>query len=95
MNHNDFINRHIGIDDNDLPKMLNTIGCESIDDLIKKTIPKTIMKAEDLSIDKALNEEDYLNLLKKLSYENKLFDNYIGQDYYGTYTSNDIKEYSL
>ena len=91
MNQNDFVNRHIGVNENDLPKMLDTIGCESIDDLIKKTIPSSIMKSEELSIDKALGEEEYLAFLKKLSAENKLFDNYIGQGYYGTFTPSVIK----
>ena len=71
--------------------MLDTIGYESIDDLINKTIPSSILKSKELSIDKALSEEEYLDFLKKLSAENKLFDNYIGQGYYGTFTPSVIK----
>ena len=37
-----FASRHIGIRKEDLPKMLETIGVESIDQLINETIPSEI-----------------------------------------------------
>ena len=46
-----FASRHIGIRKDDLPKMLQTIGVESIDQLIDETIPGeiTLKKPLDLS----------------------------------------------
>ena len=37
-----FANRHIGITENDLPKMLERIGVKTLDGLIDKTIPEKI-----------------------------------------------------
>ena len=37
-----FANRHIGITENDLPKMLERIGVKTLDELIDKTIPEKI-----------------------------------------------------
>ena len=36
---NQFSARHIGITERDLPKMLETVGVKSVDELIDQTIP--------------------------------------------------------
>jgi glycine dehydrogenase len=43
-----FALRHIGTNENDLPKMLKTIGVESIDQLIYETIPNDILLKNNL-----------------------------------------------
>ena len=91
MNPNSFENRHIGVNNEDVEKMLTCIGLDSIDQLIKQTIPNSILKKEELNIKSAINENEYLSSLKKTAQLNKNYDNFIGQGYYGTFTPSVIK----
>ena len=88
---NSFESRHIGVNETDVEKMLEAIGVGSVDELIQQTIPSSILKKEDLKIDDAVSEKDYLSNLKKIASKNSNFDNYIGQGYYGTITPSVIK----
>ena len=88
---NSFENRHIGANQDDIKKMLNTIGLDSVNELIHKTIPNSILKNSPLKIEDAITENDYLKKLKDIADLNKNFDNYIGQGYYGTLTPSVIK----
>ena len=88
---NSFENRHIGANQDDIKKMLNTIGLDSVDELIHQTIPNSILKNSPLKIEDAITENDYLKKLKEIADLNKNFDNYIGQGYYGTLTPSVIK----
>ena len=91
MDINSFENRHIGANQDDIKKMLNTIGLGSVDELIHQTIPNSILKNSPLKIEDAITENDYLKKLKEIADLNKNFDNYIGQGYYGTLTPSVIK----
>ena len=91
MDINSFENRHIGANQDDIKKMLNTIGLDSVDELIHQTIPNSILKNSPLKIEDAITENDYLKKLKEIADLNKNFDNYIGQGYYGTLTPSVIK----
>jgi glycine dehydrogenase len=91
MNLNSFESRHIGANENDIKKMLNTIGLNSVDELIHQTIPNSILKNSPLKIEDAITENDYLIKIKEIADLNKNFDNYIGQGYYGTLTPSVIK----
>lgn len=91
MDINSFENRHIGANQDDIKKMLNTIGLDSVDELIHQTIPNSILKNIPLKIEDAITENDYLKKLKEIADLNKNFDNYIGQGYYGTLTPSVIK----
>ena len=86
-----FERRHIGANDNDVKQMLETVGVGSINELIKETIPNSILKNEELKVEEAVSEEEYLTKLKKIALKNKNFNSYIGQGYYGTITPNVIK----
>lgn len=83
---NEFAGRHIGINETDTKKMLSVIGVDSLDELIRKTIPDSIRIKEDLAIPDAVSEFDYLSELKNIAAKNKVFKNYIGQGYYDTIT---------
>lgn len=48
--HDTFIRRHIGPTDEDVEAMLKTIGAESIEDLVAKTIPDSIRYREPLKL---------------------------------------------
>lgn len=83
---NEFAGRHIGPRNADIPKMLETIGVESLDELIAKTVPDNIRMKSSLAIPSAMSEAEYLRHIKEVSMKNEVFRNYIGQGYYDTHT---------
>ena len=82
----DFIKRHIGPSEADQQKMLNELGFENLDDLISKTVPEKILLKDDLGIGEPNSEYEALRKLKGISKQNKIYSNFIGMGYYGTYT---------
>ena len=46
----EFIRRHIGPSEDDMVKMLKMVGANSLDDLIKKTVPDDILLKYKLKI---------------------------------------------
>ncbi len=86
-NHSDeFVNRHISPLSNDTQSMLKTIGVSSVDQLIEETIPAHIRLKQRMQLPEAMTESELLAFLQKVSNENKLYKNYLGQGYYGTFT---------
>ena len=71
---NSFANRHIGIINDEVPTMLSEIGNKTIDELVSQTIPHSILKSDELKVDKAVNENDYLKHLEQLANKNTLND---------------------
>ena len=67
MSQNSFESRHIGVNSKDVEQMLNAIGISSVDELIRETIPSSILKDNALKIDAAVSEADYLSNLKKIA----------------------------
>ncbi len=81
----EFIPRHIGTI-GDEKEMLETIGEESLEVLINKTIPESIRLNARLAVPDAISENDYMALVKDMSLKNILYKSFIGQGYYGTIT---------
>jgi glycine dehydrogenase len=82
MSSDKFVNRHNGPRDHELPKMLNVIGVDSLDQLIDRTVPEGIRLNKPLRLPSAMSEYEYLNHLRTLGSKNKLFRSFIGQGYY-------------
>jgi glycine dehydrogenase len=82
----DFIRRHIGPSEEDQNKMLNELGFKNLDDLISKTVPENILLKEELDIGEPNSEYEALRKLKAISKKNKIYSNFIGMGYYGTFT---------
>src|SRR6266496_962419 len=82
----EFQRRHIGINEADMRKMLQTIGVSSLDELMDKTVPATIRMQKSLNVPAAMSEHEYLKMMKDISIKNKTFKSYIGQGYYDTIT---------
>ncbi|MCE5344688.1 MAG: aminomethyl-transferring glycine dehydrogenase [Bacteroidales bacterium] len=78
-----FVSRHNGPRDHELPQMLKAIGVDSLNQLIEKTVPKSIMLEEPLRLPEAMSEFEYLNHLRSVGKKNKMFRSFIGQGYYG------------
>ena len=49
-----FLSRHIGPREHDVKEMLKVIGVESVEDLLKETVPESIRLKERLNLPKAL-----------------------------------------
>ncbi|MFN0256405.1 aminomethyl-transferring glycine dehydrogenase [Pedobacter ureilyticus] len=81
-----FKDRHIAPNDADTKAMLETVGVNSIDELIEQTVPATIRLKQGLNLPKAKSEVDYLTSLKQTASLNKVFKSYIGQGYYDNIT---------
>ena len=63
---NTFTARHIGPSQDDIEKMLETIGQESLDALIKAVVPTAIRSSEPLTIGDSKTEKELLDELKLL-----------------------------
>ena len=84
MDTNSFLLRHIGSKKEDIQGMLDTIGLNSINELIEQTIPSTIRLKEELHLGDALSEQEFLAHIKELAQKNKQFKTYIGLGYNNT-----------
>ena len=82
----DFLKRHIGPSDEDQNKMLKELNYNSLDDLIKSTVPEKIQLKDGLNIGESNSEYEALRKLKAISKKNQIYSNFIGMGYYGTYT---------
>lgn len=79
-----FASRHIGPNTSELKEMLQTIGVDSLDELIDKTIPKNIRLKANLDLPKAMSEYEFTIFINKLGLKNKLYKTYIGLGYHPT-----------
>ncbi len=79
-----FALRHLGPRENDLPKMLETIGVETLDQLIFETIPSDIRLKKPLELEHIMTEYEYANHIRVLGRTNKVFKSYIGLGYHPT-----------
>ena len=77
-----FALRHIGTGEKDLNHMLQTIGVDSVDQLIFETIPSDIRLKNELNLDEPMTEYEYLNHIQELGKKNKVFKSYIGLGYH-------------
>ncbi|MCF8357275.1 MAG: aminomethyl-transferring glycine dehydrogenase [Prolixibacteraceae bacterium] len=66
--------------------MLETIGVESMDELIDQTVPKNIRLDKPLDLGPGLTERQYYRKIHDLAQKNKVFNTYIGMGYYDTIT---------
>lgn len=79
-----FEHRHIGTNNSEQNEMLKAIGCDSIDQLVDKTVPSQIRLTGPLNLSAAMTEAEYLDHMNAKAAKNKVFRSYIGQGYYGT-----------
>jgi glycine dehydrogenase len=81
---NSFALRHIGPREEDAKEMLATIGLNTMEELIVKTIPPNIRLSNDLNLNEAMSEQEFLGHIKNISSKNKTFKTYIGLGYHPT-----------
>ena len=75
----EFITRHIGPDEHQAKQMLKTIGEPDLETLVNKTVPAGIRMEKELDLPSPMSEHQYLQHIKEVSMQNKVYKNYIGQ----------------
>ena len=78
--------RHIGLNETEQKHMLETIGVNTIDELIAQTMPSDILFEEPLDLDEPLTEQEHLATMHQMAAKNQLYRSYIGRGWYGSIT---------
>ncbi|WMI66122.1 aminomethyl-transferring glycine dehydrogenase [Aestuariibaculum sp. YM273] len=84
MNTNAFALRHIGPREDEQNQMLQTIGVDSLDQLIYETLPDDIKLKNGLNLAEPMTEYEYSLHIQGLADKNKVFKTYIGLGYHPT-----------
>ncbi len=79
-----FSKRHIGPSLQEQDAMLDFLSISSMDGLIERTIPSSILNTNSLDIGAGLSELELLKKLKTIAEKNQVFTSLIGMGYYGT-----------
>jgi glycine dehydrogenase len=78
-----FVNRHLGPSDTEVQDMLDALELDSLDQLVRETVPASILREEALDLPEALAEPSLLPLLKEIAGQNQVLRSYIGMGYHG------------
>ncbi len=84
MNTNSFALRHIGPREEDQQLMLQSLGVDSMEQLIYETVPDDIRLKKELNLDVAMSEFEYSSHINELSKLNSIYKTYIGLGYHPT-----------
>jgi glycine dehydrogenase len=82
----DFVHRHIGPAPHEVAEMLAAIGADSLEQLVKETVPGAIRQQAALDVGPALSEVEALARLGEIASRNQVMTSLIGQGYHGTHT---------
>jgi glycine dehydrogenase len=80
----DFVRRHIGPGEQQIEEMLAELNLDSLDDLVDKAVPDSIVSDSSLDLPPARSERETLSYLRRMSERNKVFISMIGMGYHGT-----------
>ncbi|MDG2266405.1 MAG: glycine dehydrogenase (aminomethyl-transferring), partial [Candidatus Marinimicrobia bacterium] len=81
-----FVNRHIGPNKDDIIQMLDKIGLNSMEQLINRSVPESIRSKEKLNVGDGISEKELIEKLKKIAEKNVIMKSYIGMGYYNCIT---------
>lgn len=84
MDRNSFLYRHNGPRQHEVREMLETIGVDSVEQLMHETIPDSIRQQGELKLDPVMSELQYADHIAELGAKNRVFKNYIGLGYHDT-----------
>ena len=82
----DFVRRHVGPDAAETRAMLDTLGLDSLDQLVDKVIPASILSAAPLALPEGRSEPEALALLRAIADKNRVLRSFIGTGYHDTFT---------
>lgn len=80
----DFIQRHLGPDNKQCAAMLEELGLTSLDELITRAAPQSILSSTPLNLPSGLSEQVALGELKKLAAQNHCYESLLGMGYHDT-----------
>ena len=83
---NRFVRRHIGPGPEDVRSMLRSIGCETVAELVRDTVPEAIRLDRDLDLPDGAPEHVLIRRLREIAARNRVLRSYIGMGYSGTIT---------
>ena len=86
-----FVDRHIGPNEAEITQMLQSLGLNTLQALVDKTVPKNISAAEPLSLPDGISEVAVLKELKEKVSKNEVWRSFIGLGYFGTITPSVIQ----
>ena len=79
--------RHIGLTPDDEKHMLSAVGAESMEALVRETMPADILLPEPIELEEPVTEQQQLEIADMALSENDIFArSYIGRGWYGTIT---------
>jgi len=81
-----FVDRHNGPREADVAFMLESLGLDSLDALVRATIPETILTSVESGLGPAGTEREVLEDLAQIAAQNQVFRSFIGMGYSGTVT---------
>ena len=81
-----FVNRHVGLSQEEQKLMLDYVDCPDLKTLINQTVPDAIRNPKELDLPHALTEVDFIDQFKSMMSNNKLASNFIGMGYYDCIT---------
>ena len=82
--YNDFVRRHLGPGKPHIRHMLDTLGLESLDELIEQTVPENLRLTEALDLRIPVGEHETISYIRKMRERNQVFTSMIGMGYYPT-----------
>ncbi|HSM03423.1 MAG TPA: aminomethyl-transferring glycine dehydrogenase [Longimicrobiales bacterium] len=80
----DFSLRHIGPSPEEVAEMLETLGLDSVDALVRETVPADILLDRPLDLPDARGEHELLARLREIAGRNRVLRSFIGMGYHGT-----------
>ena len=81
-----FVHRHLGPRRDDIQAMLGLLGYDSLDAFVDAVVPADIRLAQPLDLPPNRSEREVLVALRGIASANRLYRNYLGMGYYGTFT---------
>jgi glycine dehydrogenase len=78
-----FVQRHIGPRDEELATMLRTIGLDSLEALVRETVPDSIRRLEPLTVGPGQSESQVLAELSAMAGQNEVYRSFLGMGYHG------------
>lgn len=81
-----FAQRHIGVNEQQIEQMLEILEVDSLDALIKQTVPAAIRLNKPLQLPGAQSEVAALAKLKAIAKQNQVYRSFIGRGYYNCVT---------
>ena len=92
-----FINRHLGLSDNDEQQMLSKLGFKNIDEFIDQVVPEDIQLKDKSSeiLPQGCSEIEALNKLEEIANKNIKMRSLIGLGYYDNHMPKVIQRYVL